>query len=92
MRRDLVEMLCCPRDQAAPLELLELESRGEEVVEGVLRCRQCGRWYAIMNGVAHLVRDGLRLVEDELEFLERHRAALPPEAAQWIPYGLDADL
>lgn len=92
MRRDLVEFLCCPLDQATPLELLELESRGDEVVEGTLLCRRCGRWYAIMNGVAHLVRDGLRLAEEELEFLERHRADLPPEAARWMPYGLDADL
>lgn len=92
MKRDLLEILCCPVDQAAPLELLAFESQGDEVAAGVLRCPACGRWFAVMNGIPHLVRDGLRLVEDELEFLEHHRASLPPEAAQWPPYGLDSEL
>lgn len=94
MRADLVDLLCCPVDGEHPLALHVFEPRdgGAEVEAGALVCPRCGRWFAIMDGVPHLVRDGLRLVEEELEFLDRQRQRLPAEAGQWKPYGADADL
>lgn len=91
MKRKLLDLLCCPLDRAAPLELIVFAG-GDEIDEGALLCPHCGRWYAILDGIPHLVRDGLRHVEDELGLLARHRDRLPPGAADWKPFGPDADL
>jgi len=52
-----LDFLVCPRCQ----EALELESRsaqGAEILEGMLRCRACGRAYPIVRGVPRFVGDG----------------------------------
>ena len=51
--------------------------RDREIEEGVLLCDHCGRWFAMFEGIPHLVRDALRLVGPEREFLRRHRERLP---------------
>ncbi len=40
--------------------------------EALLRCRCCSRPFRVEQGIADLVRDGLREVEDERAFFERH--------------------
>lgn len=55
------------------------ECREEEIEEGVISCPHCRRWYALMQGIPHLVRDGLRLVAEERDFLKRHQAHLQAE-------------
>jgi len=50
-----------------------------EIVEGVLRCPGCGRWFCVREGIADLVRDGLREDEAEIAFLESHRDRLPED-------------
>ncbi|MCX7766328.1 MAG: hypothetical protein N2246_06465, partial [Candidatus Sumerlaeia bacterium] len=55
------------------------ECREEEIEEGVISCPQCGRWYAVMAGIPHLVRDGLRLVAEERDFLRRYQSCLSAE-------------
>jgi len=87
MRKDLEQWLCCPVDGAYPLQIVAFETNEEEVVTGALVCPQCLRWYAIMGGIPHLVRDGLRLVEEELALLQRFADRLPSEAATWKPFG-----
>ncbi len=52
------------------------ECRNEEIIEGILWCPQCKRWYPIHKGIPHLVRDGLRIAEIEDDFLRRHAEAL----------------
>ncbi len=50
-----------------------------EIVEGLLFCPECKRWFSILDEIPHLVRDELRLVERECELLEKYRDELPPE-------------
>lgn len=92
MKRDLLPLLRCPFDRETALSLLALSESDAEVLEGALVCPECRRWFAILDGVPHLVRDGLRLVELEMELLNKYSAQLPPEAAAWRPYGPGADL
>ncbi len=93
MRPELIHDLACSLDQAHPLALhVFAAGDADGIEEGALVCPACGRWYAILEGVPHLVRDGLRLVEEELDLLERHRERLPAEAAQWKPFNLESDL
>jgi uncharacterized protein YbaR (Trm112 family) len=90
MRYSLLDIICCPVDRHTPLNLLVLEEKADDIVSGILLCEQCGRWYAIMQGVPHLVRDGLRLVGDEAAFLEYFAKRLPDNARDWKPFGLEA--
>lgn len=78
-----VERLRCPED-GAPLTIahpLRADPSGE-IVEGVLACAQCARWFRIERGVPDLMRDALREDRDEAAFLERHRAALPTDLVE----------
>jgi len=51
----------------------------KEISEGILVCAGCGRWFAVREGIPDLVRDGLRLIDEEVAFLERRAERIPPE-------------
>jgi uncharacterized protein YbaR (Trm112 family) len=87
---DWIKYLCCPIDRYNPLELLVLKNNsGAEVEEGILLCPECGRWFAVCEGIPHLVRDGLRLVEKELAFLEYYKDDIPENILNGLPFGID---
>ena len=50
-----------------------------ELIEAVLRCSTCRRWFRVERGIADLVRDELREDADERAFLARHRDGLTAE-------------
>ncbi|MEB3779695.1 MAG: Trm112 family protein [Desulfurococcales archaeon] len=50
-----------------------------DVVEGVLICRNCGRWYPIIDGIPRLIDDKYRREKEDLEFLERNLSKIPLE-------------
>ena len=50
-----------------------------EVVEGLLICSSCGRWYPIEDEIPSLLPDELRDKEDDLNFLRKHRDKVPKE-------------
>jgi len=61
MKEDLMDILCCPLDKAE-LEL-DAEERAEnedEVVEGTLRCTDCGETYPIEDGIPNLLPPDMR--------------------------------
>jgi 2-polyprenyl-3-methyl-5-hydroxy-6-metoxy-1,4-benzoquinol methylase/uncharacterized protein YbaR (Trm112 family) len=74
-----LELLKCPNhsgDHRLVVAHLLSQSDGE-TTEAILECPECGRWYGVHDGVADVVRDGLREWDRELEFLEQHRSKLP---------------
>ena len=77
MQRKLLDILACPIDKHFPLELLEFELRGESIVEGVLLCKECGRYYPIMEEIPVMLPDELRNRKEDLGFLEKWTAKLP---------------
>jgi len=66
-----------------------------EVVEGILICPKCLRWYPIMDEIPSLLPDELREgeKEEELEFLRRYRDRIPREVlVRGKPFNLSGEL
>jgi uncharacterized protein YbaR (Trm112 family) len=83
MQRKLLDILACPIDKHYPLELIEFTLRGGEViVEGALVCSECGRYYPIIDEIPVMLPDNLRNRKEDIGFLERWRAKLPPEVVE----------
>jgi 2-polyprenyl-3-methyl-5-hydroxy-6-metoxy-1,4-benzoquinol methylase/uncharacterized protein YbaR (Trm112 family) len=51
----------------------------QDLVEGILVCPSCRRWFSVLGGIPILVRDGLRREKEEIALLARHSARLPEE-------------
>ena len=77
MKRKLVDILACPIDKYYPLELLELKSDGEEIIDGVLTCSECNRFYPIVEEIPIMLPDERRRERDDLDFLLKWRDKLP---------------
>ena len=54
MRRNLMEILCCPVCKG-DLVLAVTEESGEEVLEGTLQCAACQVDYPITEGIPNLL-------------------------------------
>lgn len=77
MKRKLLDILACPIDKHYPLELFEVNSEDEIVVDGALFCVQCGRYYPIIDEIPVMLPDDLRNSKEDLEFLVKHQEKLP---------------
>jgi uncharacterized protein YbaR (Trm112 family) len=90
LRRKLLEILACPIDKHYPLELFEVKSEGDLIVDGVLACTQCGRYYPIIDEIPVMLPDDLRNKNEDLEFLKKYKERLPEKiVAQGRPHHLD---
>ena len=58
------------------------------VVNGILVCPNCGRWYPIIDEIPHMLPDKLRDRKRDLEFLSRYRDRVPEVALSGKPYHL----
>ena len=89
MQRRLLDILACPIDKHYPLQLIELESKQDAIVEGVLMCGQCRRFYPIIDEIPVMLPDELRNKKEDLEFLQRWKTQLPRQVVEdSLPYGL----
>lgn len=101
MKYELLDILACPIDKSYPLKLYTLsEEKREaktkegvvswnEVVEGVLVCPNCGRWYPIIDEIPELLPDELRDRDREVKFLEKNAKKLPEEVVKkGLPFNL----
>ena len=77
MQKRLLDILACPIDKHYPLALVELEDRGDIVVEGMLTCSECGRYYPIIDEIPVMLPDNLRNKKEDLGFLEKWASKLP---------------
>lgn len=59
MKRDLMDILCCPVDKHE-LELEVDEEEGDDIVEGRLVCTECGETYPIEDGIPNLLPPDMR--------------------------------
>ncbi|MCX8171625.1 MAG: Trm112 family protein [Candidatus Bathyarchaeota archaeon] len=76
MKRRLMDILACPIDKHYPLELYVFEEK-EEIVEGIIACPKCSRWYPIKGEIPEMLPDELRNKREELEFLRKWREKAP---------------
>lgn len=77
MKRSLLDILACPIDKHYPLDLIELESKGEVISTGVLLCSECRRFYPIIDEIPIMLPDDLRKQKEDTEFLTKWAAKLP---------------
>jgi uncharacterized protein YbaR (Trm112 family) len=82
MQRRLLDILACPIDKHYPLKMIELNASDDKVIDGVLSCEQCKRFYPIIDEIPVMLPDELRNRKEDLDFLTRWRAKLPPELVE----------
>ncbi|MCS7123985.1 MAG: Trm112 family protein [Candidatus Bathyarchaeota archaeon] len=76
MKRELMEILACPVDKHHPLELHVFEEK-EEIVEGLIICPKCLRWYPVKDEIPEMLPDELRKKSEDLPFLQKWREKIP---------------
>lgn len=83
-----MEILACPICKSHPLQLYVFEER-KEVIEGLILCNACKRWYPIIDEIPHMLPDELRNKEEDLAFLKKWKEKLPEEVIkEGKPYTL----
>ena len=76
MKMTLMDILACPIDKHHPLEIYVFEEK-TEIVEGMLVCPKCSRWYPIKDEIPELLPDELRNKRRELPFLRKWKDKIP---------------
>ena len=88
IKKTLMEILACPIDKHYPLELQVFEEKSE-IVEGLIICRECLRWYPIRDEIPELLPDELRKANEDLPFLKKWKTKIPAEIlSQGKPFNL----
>ena len=77
MNKKMMDMLVCPIDKQFPLELYEVKSKPEVVLEGALYCSKCSRFYPIIEEIPIMLPDELRDKKQDVVFLEQNKETLP---------------
>jgi uncharacterized protein YbaR (Trm112 family) len=76
MKKQLIDILACPIDKHYPLELHVFEEK-EEIIEGVIICPKCLRWYPIRDEIPEMLPDKLRKEAEDLPFLKKWKVSMP---------------
>lgn len=88
MKKRLMEILACPMDKHHPLKLLVFEEK-EEIVEGLILCPKCNRYYPIIEEIPRMLPDELRSEKEDLKFLKKWRDKTPSKILkQGKPFNL----
>ena len=82
MQRRLIEILACPVDKSNPLRLIELESKGDNIVTGVMICPSCNRFFPIIEEIPKMLPDNLRKKDQDTAFLAKWKDRLPADVGQ----------
>jgi uncharacterized protein len=77
MNKKMMDILVCPIDKQFPLEIFEVESKAEVVIEGALYCNKCARFYPIIEEIPIMLPDELRDKKQDMEFLDKNQKKLP---------------
>ena len=51
MKRKLLDILACPMCKKHPLELIEIKTKNDEIVEGAIYCDTCERYFLIIEEI-----------------------------------------
>jgi uncharacterized protein YbaR (Trm112 family) len=88
VKKKLMEILACPIDKHHPLDLLIFEEK-EEIVEGLITCPKCLRWYPIRDEIPEMLPDEMRKEEEDLPFLKKWKEKIPQKILlQGRPFNL----
>jgi uncharacterized protein YbaR (Trm112 family) len=60
-----------------------------EIVDGILICEKCNRWYPIIDEIPRMLPDNLRKREEDLAFLNRYKDTIPKSVLEnGLPFNL----
>jgi uncharacterized protein YbaR (Trm112 family) len=76
IKKKLMDILACPIDKHHPLELHTFEEKNE-IVEGLIVCPECLRWYPIRDEIPEMLPDELRKENEDLPFLRKWKGKIP---------------
>ena len=89
MNKKMMDILACPIDKNHPLELFEINQKGDIISEGALFCPKCDRFYPIIEEIPIMLPDELRDKKQDMDFLTRNKNELPEKIIkQGIPWHL----
>ena len=77
MKKSMLDILACPIDKHYPLELFEINSEADNVIEGILFCTKCSRYYPIKEEIPVMLPDELRKRQEDLDFLQKWQSRIP---------------
>ena len=77
MNKTMMDILACPIDKHYPLELFDINKKGNIIYEGALFCIKCSRFYPIIEEIPIMLPDELRNKKQEIEFLKNYKDKLP---------------
>jgi len=77
MNKKMLDILACPLDKHHPLEIFEVNSKDEIVLEGALYCIKCSRFYPIIEEIPIMLPDELRDKKQDIDFLQKNQKKLP---------------
>lgn len=90
MKKKLMDILACPIDKHYPLELHVFEEK-EEIIEGMIVCPKCLRWFPIRDEIPEMLPDELRKKNEDLPFLEKWKGSVPKKVLmEGKPFALSA--
>lgn len=55
MKKDLVDILCCPVCKSDLLLKIKKEEK-DEIITGFFTCKKCNQNYEIKDGIPHLIK------------------------------------
>lgn len=88
MKKRLMDILACPIDKHHPLELHVFEEK-EEIIEGLITCPKCQRWFPIREEIPEMLPDELRNEREDLPFLQKWKNQAPEKIlAEGKPFNL----
>ncbi|MCP8307225.1 MAG: Trm112 family protein [archaeon] len=83
MKYRLMDILACPICKTFPLQIIVFDEKktdtSTEIVEGILICQNCGRWYPIIEEIPHMLPDELRNKKEDKNFLIKNKEKIPQE-------------
>ncbi|TFG13334.1 Trm112 family protein [Candidatus Thorarchaeota archaeon] len=105
MKRWLMDILACPaKDCRSELGLEVFESHDietgdgtvEEIDAALITCPKCGRWYPVIDGIACMLPDDLRMEgkqrREETAFLENWKGKIDDDILEnGMPFGLQPE-
>ncbi|MBN7811208.1 hypothetical protein J0A68_09585 [Algoriphagus sp. H41] len=71
MNRKLLDKLCCPFDKSDLQVQVFHETEDQQIVEGILNCPSCERYFPIIYGIPIMTPDQYREKALELPSLKR---------------------
>lgn len=77
MKKNMLNILACPIDKNHPLEVYELKTEEDVIINGALFCNKCSRFYPIIDEIPIMLPDELRNKTNDLKFLEQWKDKLP---------------